>query len=255
MPSSITLYDGEILLEFDAKQHAYTWQGKFIPGVTSVLKLLDKPALVQWSANCAVEAIRKGLGDGTHVLGASELEALLQQAKTAHRKISKEATDIGSLVHKFAESVLVDRRAAMPSDPQAAKGAAAFLDWLHSHQIEPIDVERMVFSKRWYYAGTCDLYGRIDNDLCVLDFKTSSGLYLEMLLQLAAYAVALEEELSERIDTGWIVRLDKKTGKCQPYKIALTNQIKDGWLRVKEAHELISKIEEQIDGIRAQRAA
>jgi hypothetical protein len=146
--------------------------------------------------------------------------------------------------------VLVDRRAPMPSDPQAAKGASAFLDWFHAHEIAPLGVERMVFSRRWYYAGTCDFFGSIDGERCVLDFKTSSGLYLEMLLQLAAYAVALTEETGAQIDTGWIVRLDKKTGKCQPYKIPLTNQIKDAWLRVREAHEIISKLEDQIDGFR-----
>jgi CRISPR/Cas system-associated exonuclease Cas4 (RecB family) len=95
-----------------------------------------------------------------------------------------------------------------------------------------------------------DFYGRIDDELCVLDFKTSSGLYLEMPLQLAAYAVAIIEETGERIDTGWIVRLDKKTGKCQPYRIPLTPQTKDAWLRVREAHELVSKIEDQLDGLR-----
>lgn len=256
---SISLYAGSVRLDFDDAAHAYRYQDKFVPGVTSILKLLDKPALVQWSANCAVQYIlegwQKAMEGPDGLIEPSAFATLCQEAKTAHRRLSKAATDVGSLVHSFAERVLVDRRAAIPTDPQAAKGAAAFLEWYHSRKIEPIHVERMVFSKTWYYAGTVDFYGRIDGELCVLDFKTSSGLYLEMILQLAAYAVALTEETGERIDTGWIVRLDKKTGKCQPYKIPLTQQTKDAWLRVKEAHEMVSKIEEQIDGLRAQRAA
>jgi hypothetical protein len=250
---SLSMYGGAVRLEFDDAAHAYRYQDKFVPGVTSILKLLDKPALVQWAANCAVEHITNGYIarlEAGEMPETTQFLALCQEAKTAHRRISKAGIDVGSLVHRFAEQVLVDRKAVIPSDPKAAKGAAAFLDWYHSHKIEPIHVERMVFSKTWYYAGTVDFYGRIDDELCVLDFKTSSGLYLEMPLQLAAYAVAIIEETGERIDTGWIVRLDKKTGKCQPYRIPLAQQTKDAWLRVREAHELVSKIEDQLDGLR-----
>ena len=261
MSKMIKLYGGDVTLEFDEGKHAYVWAEKGLPvaGVTSILSVLNKPALVQWSANCAVEYIRNGymqaMESGDGLLETSAFLALCQEAKTAHRKISKAATDVGSVVHGFAESVLVDRRAAMPTDPNAAKGAEAFLTWFNAHKIDPIHVERMVLSQLWYYAGTVDFYGWIDGELCVLDFKTSSGLYLEMPLQLAAYAIAITEETGERIDTGWIVRLDKKTGKCQPYKIPLTNQLKDAWLRVREAHQMVSKIEDKLDELRAQRAA
>lgn len=256
MARFVKLYGGDVTLEFDEGRHAYVWReiGKPVAGVTSILKLLDKPALVQWSANCAVEYIQKSYVNLREQGGEIEPTAFLsicQEAKTAHRRISREATDIGSLVHAFAEKVLVDRRAGLPTEPQAAKGAQAFLSWFHAHKIEPIHVERMVLSKTWYYAGTVDFYGHIDGELCVLDFKTSSGLYLEMPLQLAAYAIAISEETGERIDTGWIVRLGKRDGKCVPYRIPITNGLRDAWLRVREAHTAVSKVEETLDAIRA----
>lgn len=250
---TLSLYNGEETLEFDERAHAYKWKGKFVPGVTSILRLLDKPALVQWAANCAVQYITDGFlqkREAGDELETSSFLSLCQEAKTAHRRISREATNVGSAVHEFAERVLVDRRAPLPSDPQAAKGAQAFLSWFHTHNIEPVHVERMVLSRRWYYAGTVDFFGKIDGETCVLDFKTSSGLYLEMILQLAAYAVALEEEGHQGIKTGWVARLDKKTGKPNAYKIPLTQGVKDAWLRVKEAHETVGKIEEQLDGLR-----
>lgn len=256
---TITLYGGEAHLEFDERKHAYVWKEKGLPvaGVTSILKILDKPALVQWAANMAVAHIQQGylaLQEAGEMLEGSAFAALCQDAKTAHRRFSRDAANIGSMVHAFAESVLVDGRATMPTDEKAAAGANAFLTWFRSHKIEPIHVERMVLSRDWYYAGTVDFFGRIDGELCVLDFKTSSGLYLEMLLQLAAYAVALTEETGEQINTGWIVRLDKKSGKCETYKIPLTNQVKDAWLRVREAQEQIHKLEESLDGLRKQAA-
>lgn len=252
MTRLVSLYSGSVKLEFNKVKHAYMWEGKFIPGVTSILKLLDKPALVQWAANMACEHVRNKLlveRKGEYV-PSRELSDCLQEAKTAHRRLATSGANIGTQVHKLAERALVDKRVSMPTDPEVRKGAEAFMGWLHSAKPEPIDCERIVFSKHWYYAGTCDMYGRVDGKLCVLDFKTSSGLYLEMLLQIAAYAIALEEETGERIDDGWIIRLDKKTGKCQPYHIPILRRYRDAFLRVREAHELITKIGDEIDGLR-----
>lgn len=244
MNKTLTCYDG--VLSFDEKEHAYTWGDKFVPGVTSILKILDKPALVQWAANMAAEYIRDNL------VSFDQFEQVCKEAKTAHRKASKSAADIGSEVHAFCEAALIKQRIPLPVDPQARKGADAFLSWLHAHEVQPIGVERMVFSKLWYYAGTTDFVGRINGERCILDFKTSSGLYLEMLLQLAAYAIAVEEELKcERINHGWIIRLDKKTGKCEPYKIELKDSYRDAFLRVREAHELISKMDGDLEELRA----
>lgn len=249
MDKSLQIYGGT--LSFTEKEHAYQFDGVFVPGVTSVLKILDKPALVQWSANMAVEFIRAELvPGGTGALSDESLEALFKSAKTAHRRASKSAADIGSQVHAFAEAFLETGRAELPEDPQARNGALAFRDWHERHSVEPIHVERMVFSKHWWFAGQTDFVGVIDGKFGLLDFKSSAGLYIEYLLQLGGYAVAWEEETGERVNDGWVARLDKKSGKPTVYHIPLTDQIKDGFLRVKEAHELLGKIEETLDGVR-----
>lgn len=241
------------MLKFDPVKHAYTYEGKFVPGVTAILKILDKPALVQWAANCAVEHISNGYIARLEAGEMPETTAFLslcQEAKTAHRRISREATDVGSAVHSFAESYLSNPQTPLPADPQAAKGATALITWANSHTIEPIHVEKMVFSKEHFYAGTVDFFGRIDGELCVLDFKTSSGLYLEMLLQLAAYAVALEEEANERIHHGWIVRLDKKTGKPTPYYVPLSDKLKKAWLHVRYAYREMQSVDDLLEQVR-----
>src|SRR4029077_10413652 len=122
--------------------------------------------------------------------------------------------------------------------------------WYHKTKINCVQSERMVFSKHWYYAGTCDFYGFIDGKRCVMDLKTSSGLYPEMLLQIAAYAIAITEETGEPINDGWIVRLCKKTGKCEPYHIPITNGLKDAFLRVRETHEAMQKVEQQTEEVK-----
>lgn len=253
MSKSITLYGDEVKLDFDSAAHAYRWNGDFIPGVTTILKILDKPALVQWAANCAVEYITNGYVarlEAGEMPDQTSFLSLCQEAKTAHRRLSRAATDIGSSVHTFAESYLADPKTPPPADPQAAKGASALIEWANTHTIEPIHVERMVFSKKHFYAGTVDFFGHIDGELCVLDFKTSSGLYLEMLLQLAAYAVALEEETEQRIDHSWIVRLDKKTGKPTPYYVPLQEKLKKAWLHVRYAYREMQAVDDLLEQVR-----
>lgn len=254
MTKLIKLYGGDVTLEFDERLHAYRWREKdlLVSGVTKIIGILDKPALVQWAANMACDYIGAAMlvDGGARVLGRLEIETLLKEAKTAHRRTSKEATDIGKEVHAFAERALVDRRVTWPTDPKAKKGAEAFMSWLHATNIEPIAVERMLFSRHWYYAGTTDFYGFIDGERCVMDLKTSSGLYPEMLLQLAAYAIAIEEETHEDIADGWIVRLCKKTGKCEPYHINITQGLKDAFLRVRETHEALQKVEALTEEVR-----
>jgi hypothetical protein len=250
----IDLYNGDVELVFNEGKHVYTWNGKFIPGVTTVLKRLDKPALIQWAANMASSYVLENLPPDA---SKEQLELVCKEAKTAHRRFASQAADIGTEVHKLAEDIISGRPYETPSSEQAQKGADAFLEWYRSRSINPFALEQMVFSKRWYYAGTVDFFGEINQELCVLDFKTSSGLYPEMILQLCAYAIAIEEEqgMDTRINTGYIVRLDKKTGKFAAYRINLADLYRDTWLRLKETDDLMKKLEGNIDGIRKQATA
>ncbi len=258
MSKSVSLYGGEVRLQFDDSPHGYKAYLKststYLPvaGVTKILGCLDKPALVQWAANMAaeyplIEFDRQQL----HSIDRNDLVQFCKDAKTAHRKFSKTATDIGKEVHTFAERALVDQRVRMPDDPQARKGAEAFLGWLHATDMQPINIERMCFSQTHWYAGTCDFYGHINGDLAVMDLKTSSGLYPEMLFQLAAYAIAISEETGERIDHGWIIRLDKKTGKCEPHYIPLRQKLKSGFLSVKAAYDATKVANELVDEVKS----
>ena len=61
----------------------------------------------------------------------------------------------------------------------------------------------------------------IKKKLCVIDFKTSSGIYPEMRFQVAAYQAAAEEESGkEYLGNKYLVRFDKKTGDFDPHEFA-----------------------------------
>ena len=43
---------------FDEEKHRYYLDGKQMTGVTTILGVLAKPALIQWAANMAIDSVR-----------------------------------------------------------------------------------------------------------------------------------------------------------------------------------------------------
>ncbi len=197
-------------LAFDPKKHVYTFAGKPVPGVTSILQCIGKPALLPWASKMAsqyfLDAVKQGRTD---------YDAIAKESSGAYRREAKAAADIGHNVHSYAECYFKKQDLPAILSPQAQRGIDAFHSWLDSHDIEVVASERRVFSKEYYYAGTCDFVAKIDGLLGVGDIKTSSGIYHEMRFQTAAYQHALEEEKGMKFPVRWIIRFDKKTGEFE----------------------------------------
>ena len=239
----------------------YTWKekGYAIPGVTSILQRMAKPMLIPWAAGMASgywkdELQKRAASNGVIPLLASELEPLFKDAKAYHGKFTREAADIGKQVHAYAEaclrSTMRDYKGPEPrfpdtTDERILNGCNAFEEWVQAHDVEIIEPERVIFSREHFYAGTCDVYGYIDGELCIGDFKTSSGVYVDHLLQTAAYQIAVEEELDKEIPARWLIRLDKKTGEFHAERHARNNMHSDAFLALRTLHGLMSKIEDK----------
>jgi CRISPR/Cas system-associated exonuclease Cas4 (RecB family) len=197
-------------LIINEEHHAYTWGGEFVPGVTTILRCVDKPALMPWAIGVTrdywLEAVNAGRTD---------FKQIHKESWSANKKISKTAADIGKQVHLYAECYFKNQPAPELTTDQAKRGVEAFHKWLEAHKVVVKASERLVFSKEHYYAGTCDFVAEIDGVLSVGDIKTSSGIYPEMRMQTAAYQHALEEEKDMKFDVRWIVRFDKKTGEFE----------------------------------------
>lgn len=197
-------------LVFDEAKHAYKWAGEFVPGVTTILSCIGKPALIPWAAGMAadhwLEAVKSGRTD---------YAAIHKESKSAHRKKSQAAADAGSNVHLYAECHFKGQPLPELLTDQAKRGVEAFHKWMDAHKIEILSSERRIFSQKYYYAGTCDFVAKIDGVLGVGDIKTSSGIYPEMRFQTAAYQQALQEETAADFAARWIIRFDKKTGEFE----------------------------------------
>jgi len=213
------LYGGKVKLDFDTFKHVYYANGKVTYGVTSIKDVINKPALISWAANKAAESFRNDVKPGASY-DEIQLDGFLAKAKSAHRQFTKDAASIGQLVHDWISKYIyaLSDSKPLPLEPvneKAKQSIKAFIDFTQKHNVEVTSSERKIYSMTEDYAGTLDGEGYIDGKKCILDFKTSSGIYPEFFIQVAAYLYAREEETGSKYEGAVIIRIDKETGEFE----------------------------------------
>lgn len=212
---------------FNEKTHRYFLDGKPMTGVTTVLGVINKPALVQWAANCAVDYIMENgllldLSGDTHTdLPHFQIDSkLLKEARTAHTQKRDKAADAGTDVHGIIEgllkSVIEIEGYILPETTSKNLQVQGFIDWAVKNKVCFTSSEGRVYSTTHFTAGTYDFTCEMDGLKYVGDLKTTSSIYDRTpFAQCAAYQMMLAEmqgkEPSEIADRRLIINL-KKTG-------------------------------------------
>jgi hypothetical protein len=169
-------------LSYSDKGHRYTLDGARVPSVTGITGVLDKPGL-PWAAarETALWALHNRelvdqLGDA----------AWLRTATGHHRDVWDSKRDRGSNLHASADALVTTGYVDVPPEQFPLVEVAA--DFLDRWDVRPVFNEAAVFSLEHRYAGRLDLIGELsDGNVWLLDFKTGSGVYPEMALQMAGY--------------------------------------------------------------------
>lgn len=226
------MYDGRVILEYNDKRHSYEVieDGKAtrVPSVTTICGIIDKSAaLTQWASNMAVNVMRGGILPDTPYPEVY-LETLFNVAKFGHRAVKQEAADIGTQAHRWLESYFKHGVKNDPPDhPQVCNCIHAALDWLDTHHVEPIEIEKRVYSRKHRFSGTLDKLALVDGVLSLIDWKSSKGMYPEYRLQTAAYVGAFEEECGKKVQTRYLIKLGKEDGEFEPHEYPRKFQKKD----------------------------
>ena len=214
------LYGGKVVVRFHPSNHAYwvsTDSGKTFKrktGVTTYLGIKDKStALGKWQQQITADFLLAKIEAGVKIDVDLALEAAVQNDVQRDS-----AADIGKLIHSWAEATirkelkLTKEVPDMPDFPEAVTGANAFMEWREAHKIKFVSTERVVYSRKHDFVGQMDFEAVVDGELCMGDFKSSTGLYNGVRMQTAAYAEADMEEAGKRKYAGrWAVRLSKYT--------------------------------------------
>lgn len=159
-----------------------TQAGNRVPSVTTILGILNKPALLEWAWKLGTEGIDyKAVRDNAADIGTLAHYLIMCHLRQETPDISEySAQDIGK-----AENCLIK-----------------YWDWEKTNPIKPIGVELPLVSEVYGYGGTIDFLGYdSSNDLILVDHKTGKGIYPEMFYQLAAYAQLLREQEQQ-----WVVK-------------------------------------------------
>lgn len=252
---SYEMYGGEVELTYLPNSHTYKIDGDKKIGVTTITGVINKEALMLWPLSDAMDLLRRELiskpqkMDATSIsFSMTKIEELLADAETAYIKKRTRGTDAGTYGHDWLERFLRsiqdkteapeklvpfpkkeyekmnawdDERIRMEDHNHIVQAIDDFLRWFNAHDVEVLEVERIVYSREYDFAGRFDAILKIDGKVYMIDFKTSNpsrefifGVYPENFAQTGGYDIAFTEEFPEfNIDGHAIFNLSKKTGK------------------------------------------
>ncbi len=194
-----------------------------LPSVTTILRIVNKPALIYWAANSVANYALDNLDTINELMGVLGEDGdrdgayrLLKGSPWSHRD---RAANVGSSVHDSIEKMILGQDVDVPIYAQPF--VDAWGEFIRDYNGTFEASEMTVYSLTHGYAGTCDALMKYGDRLGVTDWKTRAGkkaasqsAYETELLQVAAYAKAefalLPDGSSERlpqIDGGSVVML------------------------------------------------
>lgn len=202
------------------------------------------------------------LADGTRVPGTTtiigrfkESGALLRWAwgegKAGRDLYEKrdEAANIGTAAHAMVEASISgsdpeQREELLALDDEgkarARNAFEAYRDWASMSKLEIIAQEMQLVSEVHKFGGTPDAIGMVKNELCLVDWKTSNGVYGDYLLQLAAYRILWEENHPDQLLTGGfhLCRFSKDFGDFSHHYYRELDSAREMFLHLRPAYDL-----------------
>jgi len=162
--------------------------GTLVPGVTTIVDVLNKPVLVPWA----------------NKMGLKGIDAM---------KYRDEAAAIGTLAHEMIACRLLGKEPDLsdwsPNQIEKATNALnKFVLYESEHRLEPMVIERPLVSEKYRFGGTPDYLGLRDGVPVVLDLKTGSGIYPDAFIQVAGYR-QLVWEASYEAEAVYILRVGR----------------------------------------------
>jgi hypothetical protein len=163
-------------------------EGGKVPGTTTVLGILNKPALIHWAWDLGTKGID-------------------------YRKFRDEKATIGTLAHYLIQCHLSGEEPqtddySKNQIEQAENCTLSYYEWEKNNPIRPILLELPLVSELYQYGGTIDIYAELHGKKVLIDLKTGKGIYENMFYQLAAYRELLAENVHE-VDYAMILNIPR----------------------------------------------
>jgi len=212
--------------------HGYSTQdGRAVPGVTTIIGELAKPALVGWAGKTVgLAAVDHGAACYAAGKEGTRAPAFPRWGEILYGKRDKAAAD-GTAAHNLFERHLNGEE--VERSPHDSDGAwQAFENaklWLSTTGIDfkVWSHERPMVHPSECFAGTPDAIARQDGKTWLADWKTG-GLYPEHCIQMAAYRELLRECEGIEVEGCHLVRFHRDHGDFAHHFMA-ADALDQGW--------------------------
>jgi hypothetical protein len=198
--------------------------GTIVPGITTVIGLLNKPALVPWA----------------NKLGLAGIDV---------KKYVDDKADIGTLGHDMITNHLIGKETdtsdySANQISLAENCALSFWEWEKDHRIEEVYfVERPLVSEVHRFGGTLDIYAKVNGRREIIDLKTGSGIYREHIIQVATLKPLLEEN-GFPVDGTRIVNIPRAETEAFLEKSISDHENETGWETFKHLLQVYQLLKE-----------
>lgn len=230
---------------------------KFCPkdhtSITTYLKVIGSDQLMGWSGKVGTKKLNiftknakkimtdEAKGVFSKAARMSEQEWLENEGDNNFWKsgyeISKESTEIGTIVHAAIEAYL-EGKGTNSLQGEAQNAYQAFLEWVKTVELETIETERTFYNCTMDYACTTDWRGKLNGKLTLGDWKTSTGIFESSVIQCWANAIADEMQNGDVLYDQIMVGCFKKDG-TREVLIVPRRGLEGGFGGYEQARELI----------------
>jgi hypothetical protein len=203
--------------------------GKRIPGTTTIIgRFKESGGLLHW-------AFKQGQS------GAAQLYEERDRAGEA-----------GTMAHDMIEaSILNHPTPQFPGADDELLGKARnaflqFLEWQSQSRLKIVETEHSYVSELYQFGGTVDAIGENAKGECVLvDWKTSNSVYQDYLVQLAAYALLLEECSDYRPKGFHLLRVAKESADFAHHYYGELEDAKQAFILMRQLYEIDAKLKKR----------
>lgn len=192
---------------YEDRYYVHPTLGHMLPGVTTVLDRLPKGASFKsWERSRITRRAINNARDLPDMLRSEGVRAVEQWLADAPDEARDAAADRGTAVHNAVEALLVGDEVPDMSHKTVApywRSAQKFLDEVQP-EVLTCDGAPMIETAMYgaFFAGSADAWLKIDGEVLLCDWKTSSGVRSNYALQLAAYLNADEFSVLAKNDDG-----------------------------------------------------
>jgi hypothetical protein len=200
--------------------------GKLVDSVSTKL-IIEKEHLKRWAVNKALDYMK----DFWPLLTEDNKESLYKSAYNAHIQIRDNAGDTGHTAHSAAEDYVIEwgKTGVKPvsiipfvkdqNNYSAIAAARSLEDFFNKNKVEIIATELIVGDTACNSAGTLDAIALWNDEVVILDYKTSNQISDSFSLQVSAYAKMFTKMTKIPVSKVKILHLSKDYDKCTVYDL------------------------------------